>query len=153
MTPLRSRVVFDTTVACRDQSHEGLPPGEELAQVITGALRAAAVEVGELDATRWSWSWTVRLDGVALSVDLAEQAGWAPPSWPRWVIVLEEPGSGGVLGRLLGGAPTAARASAFSRLQRLLHAVLTSDPRFLAPRWLSAAEWRPGSDATGAAEP
>jgi hypothetical protein len=142
-----SRVLFDTVIEVKDSSWEdGLPPGEDIACAIREITISRGFTASELDATSWSYAFTLSVAEGLLSIDVADNSQWAPKSWPRWSVLIDAaPRS--FFARFRREAPKALQ-DAFVRFRMALHGGLTSDQRFSNVGWLRAAEWRPDSTAT-----
>lgn len=143
-----TRVVFDTTIITRDQDNDGLRRGEEIATAIGKLLERDGFRVSEPDATSWSWMLEVEGVGAQITIHIAANVEWAPPSWPSWAVVIDSPS---LWAKLLGRQP--AFLQALARLQEALQAALSGDARFSRIGWLADDEWCPGSTATPRAMP
>lgn len=148
-----TRVVFDTSIVVRDQSDDGLPPGEEIAVVVRGALLDVGYLVDEPDANAAMWFFCVRLGEGASSLELASNREWAPAAWPAWSLLLGKPPSSGLWARLTGKSHASEQHEALRKLVLDLQRVLAADARFRRVGWLGAEDWRPESTATPRNEP
>ena len=148
MEGVDTRALFDSSIAVSNQSADGLPPGEEIADAICDLLRRSGFTVSGTDATPAMWFFDVHVEGGIVGIEVASNRAWAPVEWPEWSLLLGKLVRRGFAANLFRRAASPGEREAFQALVRRVHEVLVSDMRFSRVGWLASDEWRPDSIAS-----